>query len=121
MCVWSLKLDFESPPTRYASTLDANAVRRNTSAAKMQCDFDFVLKLETSALRDVEARALRRKVFFLDCHPIRLPYLLFERGGYNPLYPKIQRMMLAQLEVAPDSRIVEDSIHRGSRTYPPTF
>ena len=106
---WSLKLDFESPPTRYASALDANSARRHAAAAAMRRDFESVLKLERAALIDIDARHLRKAIFFLDNPPCRLMYLIFERGGFNPLYPKFQRMMQNQLKIIPDSRIVEVS------------
>ena len=67
---WSLKLEFESPPQRYSSTLDANAARRNTSGDNMQRDFRSVLKLEKDALQSAEVHELRKKIFFLDNPPL---------------------------------------------------
>lgn len=105
---WSLKLEFESPPQRYASTLDANAIRRNASGAQMQREFHSVLKLERDALKSAGARALRKKAFFLDNPSTRMPYHVFERCGNDPLNPKFQRLMTVLHKVIPDSRIVEE-------------
>ena len=105
---WSRKLEFEVPPTRYVSTLDANAARRDSFATQMTKDFSNVIKLEQAALRDVQARELRRKIYWLDNPTVRMPYLLLERGRHNPLSPMFQQLMACNLEVTPDSRIIED-------------
>ena len=108
MRAWSLKLDYEMPPTRYSSTLDANSVRRNASVAQMQRDFSIVVKLEADALTNSEARALRKQIWFLHKPTVRLAFLLLERAGGNPRCPKFQRIMRRLHEIVPDSRIVED-------------
>jgi hypothetical protein len=43
----------------------------------------------------------------MNSKPIRLLYLVFERGQFNPLYEPFQRLLRSILEALPDSRIVE--------------
>ena len=43
----------------------------------------------------------------MNSKPIRLLYLVFERGQLNPLYEPFQRLVRSVSEALPDSRIIE--------------
>jgi hypothetical protein len=56
---------------------------------------------------DLEAQRLNEDAILMNSKPIRLLYLVFERGQFNPLYEPFQRLLRCILEALPDSRVVE--------------
>ena len=63
---------------------------------------------------DLEAQRLNEDAFLMNSKPIRLLYVVFERGQFNPLYEPFQRLLRCILEALPDSRIVEQ-VHQWLR------
>ena len=114
---WSLKLDAETPPTRYCGTLASNVAHRTDASNKMGNGRTNTLQLEKDALVDVSARDLRRDIAFLEFAVCRMAYMVFERGGCNPLDPAFNRFMMFLFEILPDSRVVEERLANSETTY----
>ena len=108
---WSLHLTYHAPPLRYAGAMSAHAEVRNQVVSMMKAEWISVLKINSLAHTDVNARRLNDDAFWMNSKPVRLLYLVFERGNFNPLYDPFQRLLRTVLETLPDSRIIEQLHH----------
>ena len=68
-----------------------------------------ILRINVLAHIDLEAQRLNEDAFLMNSKPIRLLYLVFERGQFNPLHEPFQRLLRCILEALPDNRIVEQA------------
>jgi len=85
----------------------ANPDVRKKVASQMKAEWMNILRMYVLAHTDLEAQRLNEDAFLMNSKPIRLLYLVFERGQFNPLYEPFQRLLRCVLEASPASRIVE--------------
>ena len=102
----SLKLSI--PPLSYAAVTLPDCDPRNDRMSQMRTDWQLILSLEHLALTNPKAADLRDELFWASHVPIRLMYMLFERGGWDPDFPPAKHLFKALVEVLPDSRLVEE-------------
>ena len=105
---WSKFLDVSIPPQSYAAILLPACDPRDERMRQMKCDWRVIMDLEARSLTDLSSAALRQELFWADFTPVRLMYMLFERGAWDPDFPPARDFLRALLEVLPDSRVVEE-------------
>ncbi len=84
---WSLAARFHGPPECYAGLLSSCPLLQRRAANQLRDDWKAVLSLELRRLSDRVAERLWKDIHFARNMPIRVLFVLFEAGRFEPNFP----------------------------------
>ena len=90
---WSLAARLHGPPECYAGFLSSQPVRQRWAADRLRADWKNLLALELLRLTSRAASALWMDIHFARNMPIRVMFVLFEVGKFDPAFPAGKRWL----------------------------
>jgi hypothetical protein len=84
---WSLAARFHGPPECYAGLMSSCPLLQRRAANQLRDDWKALLSLELRRLSDRVAERLWKDIHFARNMPIRVLFVLFEAGRFEPNFP----------------------------------
>jgi len=109
---WSLAARLGGPPESYVGLLSPEPLSQHRAIERLRVEWKALLSLELLRLTNRTAEILWADIHFARNTPIRVMFVLFELGKFQPDFLPGKRWLRGLLDVLPDNKIIEE-VHHG--------